>query len=146
MLIFVIIRTNKKELKRIMEATAFRKSCHGANVKRWREWRGIDQDALAEQIGIPQATLSDYEQKEILEQEIVERIAKALNIPVETITDVEQGTVINIVSSTFNDNSSAVNNYPTFNALDKVIEFFERMLREKEEKISLLEEMIRVRK
>lgn len=33
-----------------MEETTVRKSNHGANVRRWREWRNINQDTLAEQI------------------------------------------------------------------------------------------------
>lgn len=34
-----------------METTVTR-SNHGANVRRWREWRNIKQDVLAEQIGV----------------------------------------------------------------------------------------------
>ena len=45
-----------------MEATV-KKSNHGANVRRWREWRNVNQDVLAEQIGVSQATLSGYEKK-----------------------------------------------------------------------------------
>jgi transcriptional regulator with XRE-family HTH domain len=85
-----------------MEA-AVKKSNHGANVRRWREWRNINQDVLAEQIGVSQATLSSYEKKEKLEQEVLEKIAKALDIPVEAITEIEGSTAINIVSNTFTD-------------------------------------------
>ena len=61
-----------------METTAARRSNHGANVKRWREWRNINQDVLAEKIGVSQATLSGYEKRDKLEPEILEKIAKAL--------------------------------------------------------------------
>ena len=61
-----------------METTAVRRSNHGANVKRWREWRNINQDVLAEKIGVSQATLSGYEKRDKLEPEILEKIAKAL--------------------------------------------------------------------
>lgn len=134
-----------------MEA-AVKKTNHGANVRRWREWRNINQDVLAEQIGVSQATLSSYEKKEKLEQEILDKIAKALEIPVEAITELEQGTAINIISSTFHDNS-AINNYPTFNPIDKVVELYdekialyERMLKEKDEAISLLHEVLKDKK
>ena len=72
-----------------MEATV-KKSNHGANVRRWREWRNVNQDVLAEQIGVSQATLSGYEKRDKLEIEILEKIAKALNIPVEAITEMEE--------------------------------------------------------
>ena len=52
-----------------MQTTA-KKCNHGANIRRWREWRNVNQDVLAEEIGVSQATLSGYEKKETLEQEI----------------------------------------------------------------------------
>ena len=50
-----------------MQTTA-KKCNHGANIRRWREWRNVNQDVLAEEIGVSQATLSGYEKKETLEQ------------------------------------------------------------------------------
>lgn len=145
---------NKIIFSLFMEATAVKKNNHGANVRRWREWRNINQDVLAEQIGVSQTTLSGYERKDKLEPEILEKIAKALDIPVEAITELEQGTAINIFSGTWNDNASnSVNYNPTFNPIDKVVELYdekialyERMLKEKEEAISLLHEVLRDKK
>lgn len=136
-----------------MEA-AVKKSNHGANVRRWREWRNINQDVLAEQIGVSQATLSSYEKKEKLEQEIIEKIAKVLEIPVEAITELEQGTAINIISGTFNGEASGSVIYnPSFNPIDKVVELYdeknalyERMLKEKDSVIELLQEIVKDRK
>ena len=100
-----------------MEATV-KKSNHGANVRRWREWRNVNQDVLAEQIGVSQATLSGYEKRDKLEIEILEKIAKALNIPVEAITELGNDASINIVNAY--DNSGSINYSPTFNPLDKI--------------------------
>ena len=47
-----------------METTFTRRNSHGANLKRWREWRGIKQEVLADKIGVSQATLSGYEKKD----------------------------------------------------------------------------------
>ena len=85
-----------------MQTTA-KKCNHGANIRRWREWRNVNQDVLAEEIGVSQATLSGYEKKETLEQEILDKIAVALNIPVEAITELDNAASINIVSSTLYD-------------------------------------------
>jgi transcriptional regulator with XRE-family HTH domain len=134
-----------------MEEATVKKNNHGANVRRWREWRNINQDVLAEQIGVSQATLSGYEKRDKLEQEILDKIAKALDIPVEAITELEQGTAINIISSTFQD-SSAVNHY-TFNPIEKIVELYdekialyERMLKDKDEAISLLHDVLKDKK
>lgn len=139
-----------------MEETTVKKSNHGANVRRWREWRGINQDVLAEMIGVSQATLSGYEKKDKLEQDVLEKLAKALDIPIEAITELEQGTAINIFSGTFSDfkdNAAIFNSYPTFNPIDKVVELYdekialyERMLKDKEQAIDLLHEVLKERK
>ncbi|MGM5631089.1 helix-turn-helix transcriptional regulator [Apibacter raozihei] len=128
-----------------MEATTAKKNNHGANVRRWREWRNINQDVLAEEIGVSQATLSTYEKKEKLEQDILEKIAKALDIPVEAITELEQGAAINIISSTLHDNSGSIFNQPTFNTVDKIVELYEKLLETEKEKVRLLEEVLKGR-
>lgn len=126
------------------------KSNHGANVRRWREWRNMNQDVLAEEIGVSQATLSAYEKKDKLDADLLEKFAKVLNIPVEAITELDGGSSINILTNTFQDNAAAVNNYPTFNPLDKIMELceeknalYERMLKEKDGVIELLQEIVK---
>jgi len=129
-----------------METSTVKKSNHGANVRRWREWRGINQDVLAEQIGVAQTTLSGYEKKEKLESEIIEKIAKALDIPVEAITDIGEGTNINIINAHDNQSVSAIVNSPSFNPIDKVAELYERLLQSEKEKVEMLQEVLRDRK
>lgn len=132
-----------------MEATTAKKSNHGANVKRWREWRGIKQEVLAEQIGVSQATFSGYEKKDKIEPEILEKIVKVLDIPMEAITELEQGTAINIFSGTFTDfkdNAAIFNLHPTFNPIDKIVELYEKLLQAEKEKITLLQEVLRDKK
>lgn len=116
----------------------------------------MNQDVLAEQIGISQATLCGYEKKEKLDPELLEKIATALNIPVEAITEVESGTAINIISGPFHDSSTSTaihNYYPTFNPMDKILELseeknalYERMLKEKDRVIEMMREMMKERK
>ena len=132
-----------------MQTTA-KKCNHGANIRWWREWRNVNQDVLAEEIGVSQATLSGYEKKETLEQEILDKIAVALNIPVEAITELDNAASINIVSSTLYDKAGSIFNNPTFNPIDKVIELYneknalyERMLKEKDSVIELLKEIVK---
>lgn len=125
-----------------MEATAMKKCDHGANVRRWREWRGMKQEDLAERMEISQTTYSRYENSSKLEPDVLERIAKALDIPVEAITEMNNENPINIFSGTWNDSSVAQNYQPTFNPIDKLVELYERMLKEKESVIELLKEVV----
>lgn len=128
--------------------SAVKKSNHGANVRRWREWRNINQDVLAEQIGVSQTTLSGYEKKIKLEQDILEKIAKALNIPVEAITELGEDSAINIVASTLtaNDNAAIINYYPSFNPIDKIVELYDKLLQSEKEKVAMLQEVLKEKK
>ncbi|MCI1648559.1 MAG: helix-turn-helix domain-containing protein [Bacteroides sp.] len=124
--------------------TIVKKSNHGANIRRWREWRNIKQDVLADQIGVSQATLSGYEKKDKLEQEVLEKIAQALDIPVEAITEMEDGASINIVNAY--DNSGSINYSPTFNPIDKIVELYDKLLESEKEKVELLQEVLKDKK
>ena len=119
-----------------METTFTRRNSHGANLKRWREWRGIKQEVLADKIGVSQATLSGYEKKDELEPEVLEKITKALDIPIEAITELNEGALINIYSGTWQDNA-------TFNPIDKIVELYERLLKAEQEKVAMLHEIIK---
>ncbi|MGL5706287.1 MAG: helix-turn-helix domain-containing protein [Tannerellaceae bacterium] len=132
-----------------MEATVT-KGNHGANVRRWREWRNINQDVLAEMIGVSQATMSGIEKKETIDTETVEKLAKALDIPVEAITELTKENSVNIFSGSWNDQATLQQNIggtatvaPTFNPIDRVAELYERLLKSEQEKISLLQEVLR---
>jgi transcriptional regulator with XRE-family HTH domain len=130
-----------------------RKVHHGQNVKRLREILNIKQEVLADKIKVTQQSLSRYETLEKLDEEVLEKIAKEMNIPVDAIKNFDEEKAINIVSNTFHDRSflGGITQYnPTFNPIDKVIELseqqaelYERIIKEKEEKIVLLEQMLK---
>ena len=133
------------------EATTMRRHNHGPNVKRWREWRGMKQDVLAEQIGISQSTLSAYEKRDQLEPEILEKFSAALDIPVEAITELNNGTAINIFSGPWHDNSIGLNQ--VFNPIEKIVELYEektalyeRILKERDSIIELLQDIVKDKK
>jgi transcriptional regulator with XRE-family HTH domain len=119
----------------------------GRNVKRIREILGIKQDALAMDLGLSQQAISQLEQKEALDAELLEKIATALKVPVEAIKSFSDETAINFISSTFN--HSGLFNYNctlSFNPIDKVVELYERMLKDKSEMIEKLEALLKERK
>lgn len=134
-----------------METAIATRCNHGANIRRWREWRGFTQPQLAEKIGIPQSRLSSYEQEAQLDEELLVKIAKELDIPVEAITEMEDGATVNIFSGTFSASDSAAVAagqlyQPTFNAVDKFVELYDKLLKEKEEKIVALEAQLKDKK
>ncbi len=122
----------------------------GRNVKRIREILGIKQEALAMELGLSQQAISQLEQKEALDTEVLEKIATFLKVPVDAIKDFDEQAAINIISTTFNshDNSTALayQSSFTFNPIDKIIELYERMLKDKNEMIEKLESLLKERK
>lgn len=116
----------------------------GRNVKRIREILGIKQDSLAMDLGLSQQAISQLEQKEALDPEVLEKIAKVLKVPVEAIKNFSDETAINFISSTFN--HSGLFNYNctlSFNPIDKIVELYERMLNDKSEMVEKLEALLK---
>lgn len=116
----------------------------GRNVKRIREILGVKQDVLAMELGISQQAISALEQKEKIDEKILDDVAKILKVPVEAIKNFNEEAALNIINNTFHDNS-ALNGIlynPTFNPIDKVVELYERMIKERDEKIALLEKLL----
>lgn len=125
----------------------------GRNVKRIREILGIKQDALALELGLSQQAVSALEQKEALDKDMLEKIARALKVPSEAIKNFDDSAAINIISTTFSSHDTstmnAVNYYPTFNPIDKLLQMFEEnkklyeaLLKSEREKIALLERVL----
>lgn len=118
----------------------------GRKIARIRELRGMKQDALAMELGISQQAVSKIEQSETVEEETLERVAKALGVTADGIQKFNEEAVFNIISNTFTDHSSNNNNYQcTFNPIDKIIELYEekqalmeRLLESEREKVEIL--------
>ncbi|KQB40090.1 helix-turn-helix domain-containing protein [Flavobacterium aquidurense] len=126
----------------------------GRNVKRFREMLGIKQEALAFDLGNDwnQKKISMLEQKDVIEEEILNQISNSLKIPVEAFQNFDEEHAVNVISNTFTDfkdGASAININPTFNPIKEVLKLheekialYERMLKEKEEMMTRLEKLI----
>lgn len=129
---------------------------HGRNVKRFRETMGYKQEGLASELGEDwnQRKVSLLEQKEEIEDQLLEQIAKALKVPMDAIKNFDEEMAINIVSNTFQDFkgnavASAMNYQCNFNPLDKLMEvveenkaLYERLLQAEKEKVELLQKLL----
>ena len=117
--------------------------------------QGIKQEALAFDLGDDwsQRKISILEQKEVIEDVLLEQVAQILKVPVDAIKNFDEEHAVNIIANTFNDDASAfssIHNYKcTFNPLDKLMEqveknekLYEALLKEKDEKIALMERLI----
>ena len=145
------------------ETITEKKVHHGHNVKRLREMLGVKQEALANELGLSQQTVSRLESQEELDEDMLNKIAKVLQVRPETIKNFDEDAAINIIHNTFNSNdnstmnantnTTAINPNYTFNPIDKIIELYEekaqlyeRMLKTIQDKNSLLEKLLSEKK
>ena len=128
---------------------------HGHAIKRYRSTLGIKQEALASDMGISQALVSFYEQKKVIEDDVINKFAKALNIAPEFIKELEEDPVTIIIENSSVDKGSIVAHVNNFNcdSIDRIIELskektalYERMLELEKEKNALLEKLLKERK
>ena len=120
----------------------------GRKISRIRELRGIKQETLASELGVSQQSVSRMEQSEVLEDDVLENIAKILGVTTEAIKNFSEEAVVNYFN-TFNQTVSSSNfghnNTCTFNPLDKLMELveenkklYERLLQAEKEKNEFL--------
>ena len=102
---------------------------HGRNVKRFREMLGLKQEGLAYELGDDwnQKKISSLEQKETIDDALLEQISKALKLPVAAIKNFDEKTAINIIADTVNnhDQSASVFYNAVINPVEKWMEALE---------------------
>ncbi|MFD2940513.1 XRE family transcriptional regulator [Flavobacterium notoginsengisoli] len=126
----------------------------GRNVKRFREMLGIKQEALAYDLGEDwtQKKISILEQKEVIEDNLLQQISNSLKIPVEAFQNFDAEQAVNLISCNFSDNAMFNNKIEVFNnnpieeikkLHEEKIALYERMLKEKDEMMIRLEKLIK---
>ena len=127
----------------------------GRAVKRIREILQVKQETLASELGISQQSVSLLETKETIDPETLEKIAEVLKVPVDAIKNFDDTAAVNFIASTFHDNASIVNTNCTLNinpvekwleAIDEIKKLNAALIKEKDEKIALLEKMLSAKK
>ena len=135
----------------------------GRNIKKFREMLGIKQEALALELGDDwsQKKISQLEAKEVIDDAILEQVSQALKIPKETLENLDaQEAVVNIQNSY--DNSTGANNINNqyinpeeqwMKALTEVQRLneenktlYERLLKSEQDKVTLLEAVLKEKK
>src|SRR5260370_37620680 len=84
-----------------METGTNEKIHQGRNIKRFREMLSIKQEAFAAELGDDwnQKKVSLLEQKETIEDDLLQQVAKVLKVPVEAIKSFDEEKAINIINN-----------------------------------------------
>lgn len=116
------------------------KKHRGKKISKYRHFKGMKQDTLAEKLNISQSEMSRIENQENIEDQLFAQIAEALGVSLEFLDNFDENSALyhisnSIENSTISENSNGINQ--VFNPLDKVIELYERLLESEREKIEL---------
>jgi transcriptional regulator with XRE-family HTH domain len=128
----------------------------GRKISRVREQRGWKQEALAHELGITQQAVSRIEQSENLEEATLERVAKGLGVPVEFIKNYVdpvtnnntqnnyEGSNVATNGVAFSNQNCTIDNVPAkwLESLEEIKRLNAALLKEKDEKIALLQKMV----
>ena len=125
----------------ITEVMAEQKIHEGRNVRRLREILGIKQEALAVSLDLSQQAVSQLEQRERIEPELLERVAGKLGVTTEAIKNFNEQATINNISCNFHDFHDNASVFQ-FNPVDKIVELYDALLKEKDEKIEMLKKLM----
>lgn len=124
----------------------------GRKISRLRELRGLKQEFIAAELGISQQAVSKMEQSAHIEQEVLERVAKVLNVPAEGIMNFDENSVFQSIQNNYDNTTinGGANFNCNFNPLDKLLEaieenrkLYERLLASEQEKVELLKGLIK---
>jgi transcriptional regulator with XRE-family HTH domain len=129
----------------------------GRNVKRIRESRGMKQFTLAQLIGVSQQAISQTEQKSVVEEILLSKVAIALEVPIEVLKEMEDVSDVSfyVENNTFEarDNAQTVhakeniyNNYCSLDEIQKLYEekeaLYEQQLKDKQNEIDFLRKLL----
>lgn len=124
----------------------------GRKVERIRELKGMKQETLASGLGVTQQAVSKLERSENIDDAKLEKIASLLGVTTDAIKNFNEDAPVHIIANTVNthDQSALVFYNPIFNPIDALLELvnenkklYERLLKEKDELISVLKKKTR---
>lgn len=122
----------------------------GRNIKAIREILRVKQEVLADALGMSQQSVSLIEQRETVDAELLQKVAAVLKVPVEAIENYKPDAAVSYISNTYSNTNESTgsqtnaNGSSTFNHYaDKLIELYERMLKEKDAEIERLRQQLK---
>lgn len=132
---------------------------HGRNIRRIRRASETKQGSLATAMGLSQAQISAYEQRKVINNTMIERFAKALDVAPELIRELEESPMTIIIeNNTFEEGSSNIgkvdgDNIINNNPIEQILELnkektalYERILELEKEKNFLMEKLLKEKK
>ena len=110
----------------------------GSNISRLRRFKDIPQKAMADRLKMSQQDYSRLEQKQEIDDDLLDKVARALEVTVEDIRQADGTTTIQTVYQNEGNKGNGFN----INNNDIIIELYERIIAEKDVTIASLQQVI----
>ncbi|WEK17956.1 MAG: helix-turn-helix transcriptional regulator [Candidatus Pedobacter colombiensis] len=114
----------------------------GRKIESIRNLKGIKQETLAKALGISRQGYAKMEKNEKVDKDKLDIIAETLGVPAEAIKNFNENAIIN---NNIYDQNNTVINY-NINAIEKIVELYDALLKSEREKIALLESLLNNKK
>ncbi|WP_456087549.1 helix-turn-helix domain-containing protein [Parabacteroides sp.] len=119
----------------------------GANVRKLRQLVGMKQTTFGELLGMNQQSVSRLEQKRVLEEDTLFKVANILHVAPEIIRNLEENpTSIVIENNTFQTGSSNVGVVEQDHNIENQIHPVDQLMTLNKEQASLYERMLTIEK
>jgi transcriptional regulator with XRE-family HTH domain len=99
----------------------------GRNISKVRELMNIKQEQLAVSLKVSQQTVSKIEQTPQISEQVIERVAKALDVPPQLIRDFDEALFIKFFQSSLGQ-EQLQGALSTAKLFEKIVELYERLL------------------
>jgi transcriptional regulator with XRE-family HTH domain len=107
----------------------------GQNIARLRGMRRWTQKEMCAKLNIAQPEYSRLEKKELIDDELIERIAIALEVSPEIIKEFREEAIF--TNNIYEQNNTISQVYFQTNSLETIIELYNKLLKEKDEVIEM---------
>lgn len=112
----------------------------GRNIATLRNLKGIKQEALAIEMGLSQSQISEIENSVTIDDDLLLRVAKGLNLTPEVIKTFDETYAFYSIDNKLENveiKDTAQGIHQIFNPIEKVVELYERLLASEKEKLEL---------
>jgi transcriptional regulator with XRE-family HTH domain len=119
----------------------------GRKIGRIRELRGMKQSTMAIELGIAQQNVSKLENRDVVGDKLLEKVANILGVRPEGIRNYKEGDLQEIVTcmQTREEKEMRINYSPSFDPMEKIVTLYEekvalleRLVKSEEEKVAIL--------
>lgn len=102
-----------------MKEIAEKKAHHGTNIKYARIFKNVTQQDLADRVNLQQSDISKLENSDTIDDEILQTIALALDMPLEFFKSFDADTLVKSYINTSNGNEGQVSVFQGENEIEQ---------------------------